>query len=353
MSSPKTYSLNVIDGPPKGFNRTEIQWADHSMNPVRAFDPKTGKTGWACVKVSPGCANCYAENLNRVYGTGRPFTAAGMKGIEVRLDMGVLRGMLRSKPVIPAKAPDGVRRVFWEDMSDIGGEWMSEDWLIEILAWCAMRPDYEHMLLTKRPAHVAKLMRSIGLDDGVAVTKRFMQRWYEHPAKTYPMRGVQPPLWPIPNVRWGTSIESQKQVYRAQELQEIPASGRFISFEPLLSRVDVRSVMKPGSVQLFIVGGESGRSARPFCLHWARSLRDQARELGAAFFMKQMGGVVAMHFDEWNALTDGGTSGSAKFKLGHGHLGRWKPHDSSGGELAEFPDDLQIREWPAPLGVRA
>src|SRR5438874_5572127 len=34
-----------------------IEWTDHTFNPW-----------WGCVKVSPGCANCYAEALSTRYG---------------------------------------------------------------------------------------------------------------------------------------------------------------------------------------------------------------------------------------------------------------------------------------------
>jgi hypothetical protein len=218
-----------------------------------------------------------------------------------------------------------------------------------------MRPDYEHMLLTKRPAHVASLMLSIGGGDGWAVTSRMIDRLFKDKGITKLPADFKAPGWPIPNVRWGTSIESPRVLERASQLRAIPAAGRFISFEPLLASVDVSRILKPGEVQLFIVGGESGRRARPLCLHAARHLLAQARELGAAFFMKQLGGVVSMTFDEWNEHTDGGTNGSMKFTLGADdeQPGRWKPHDRSGGDMAEFPADLQVREWPAPLGVLA
>lgn len=45
-----------------------------------------------------------------------------------------------------------------------------------------------------------------------------------------------------------------------------------------------------------IVGGESGRGARPMHPDWASSLRDQCQDAGVAFFMKQAGVVLAR---EW------------------------------------------------------
>ncbi len=64
--------------------RTAIEWTatvhpdgtvtpGSSWNPLRAAGPDGEVTGWACVKVSPACAACYAERLNLLRGNGRPY----------------------------------------------------------------------------------------------------------------------------------------------------------------------------------------------------------------------------------------------------------------------------------------
>src|SRR3712207_5592764 len=64
--------------------RTAIEWTatvhpdgavtpGSSWNPLRAVGPDGGTGGWACVKVSPACASCYAERLNLLRGNGRPY----------------------------------------------------------------------------------------------------------------------------------------------------------------------------------------------------------------------------------------------------------------------------------------
>ena len=47
------------------------------------------------------------------------------------------------------------------------------------------------------------------------------------------------------------------------------------------------------SLDWIIVGGESGRNARPMNPAWARSLRDQASRLERTFNFKQMGARTA------------------------------------------------------------
>jgi protein gp37 len=91
--------------------------------------------------------------------------------------------------------------------------------------------------------------------------------------------------WP-PNVWLGVSIEDQANAYRLAHLLKVPASVRFISFEPLLGPVD----LDLSGVQWVILGGESGPHARPMRADWARALRDRCRSERIPFFFKQWGG---------------------------------------------------------------
>jgi len=92
--------------------------------------------------------------------------------------------------------------------------------------------------------------------------------------------------WP-PNVWMGTSVEEPAALARVDELRQIPAAVRFLSCEPLLSglgKLDLRGI---GWV---IVGGESGRHARPVNPTWVAAIRDQCQAAEVPFFFKQWGG---------------------------------------------------------------
>lgn len=123
--------------------------------------------------------------------------------------------------------------------------------------------------------------------------------------------------WPLKNVWLGVSVEDQKAANeRIPLLLQVPAAVRFLSCEPLIGPVSfrwapwhdwkdpekgTRSVRngKPvivrseldgiKGIDWVIVGGESGKGARPMHPEWARSLRDQCTKAGAAFFFKQWG----------------------------------------------------------------
>ena len=88
-------------------------------------------------------------------------------------------------------------------------------------------------------------------------------------------------------------------------LKGVNSEARFISFEPLLGRiedVDLRGIAWA------IVGGESGPGARPMQADWARRLRDICDRDDVAFFFKQWGGARPksggrlLDGEEWNGF---------------------------------------------------
>jgi len=91
---------------------------------------------------------------------------------------------------------------------------------------------------------------------------------------------------PYPNVWLGSSIELDKYAFRADYVRGTPAAVRFLSLEPLLGPLPSLDLT---DIDWVIVGGESGRGARPMDAAWVRDLRDQCVEVGVAFFFKQWG----------------------------------------------------------------
>jgi hypothetical protein len=127
----------------------------------------------------------------------------------------------------------------------------------------------------------------------------------------HPMLGTEPDPrgWPLPNVWLGVSVENQAAAdERIPELLATPAAVRFLSCEPLLGSVDLRTVRRTPMpidaltgtwsvagnrppqqprISWVIAGCESGPGARPCDVAWLRSLRDQCAGAGVPFFLKQ------------------------------------------------------------------
>ena len=149
--------------------------------------------------------------------------------------------------------------------------------------------------------------------------------------------------WPLPEVWIGVSVEDQKTAdERISLLLQTPAAVRFVSLEPMLGPVDISRFLRKEPISLIIVGGESGPGARPFDLDWARSVRDQCAAAGVLFFMKQLGShpVSADPIGSAWALAEGYQPSGARILL----------KDRKGGDMAEFPSDLRIREFPESRG---
>lgn len=273
-------------------NKTPIEWADYSSNPLRYRDRETGKTVWACVKKSGGCTNCYSEALALRWKKGLPFARPNIAQVEPFLDRWEMRELLRAPEL-------SGQRVFVGDMTDLFGSWVADDLLDQLFTLFALRADVTFMLLTKRPKRMAAYLSDpIRLQAAaLAVTGASVLTW----------------TWPLPNVWLGTSTEDQRTAdERIPHLLATPAAVRFLSCEPLLGPVTLGQWYAEDGVYLnwltgeypdgdrakkvasglgwVIAGGESGPRHRPMDLDWARSLRDQCAEAGVSFFFKQVGG---------------------------------------------------------------
>jgi protein gp37 len=73
-------------------------------------------------------------------------------------------------------------------------------------------------------------------------------------------RVLQNDLPTLPNVWLGISVESAAYARRIDQLREVPAAIRFVSFEPLVGAV---GKLRLSGIDWPIVGGESGPRARP------------------------------------------------------------------------------------------
>lgn len=147
------------------------------------------------------------------------------------------------------------QRIFVTSMSDLFHERMDHAFLDQVFDVMRKATRHQFLVLTKR----ASLM------------KEYSQRieWPQH-------------VWA------GVTVESKLRTGRLDDLREVPARIRFVSFEPLLTAIPDVDLT---GISWIIVGGESGPGARPMDPAWARALRDAAQKQKVAFFFKQWGGV--------------------------------------------------------------
>lgn len=198
--------------------KTKIEWtqgedgtAGSTWTPIRARNRETGKVGWFCEHVSPGCENCYAESLNIRLGNGIEFKPWHRKDVEMFLDEEMLLWPLKWKKP---------RTIFACSMTDLFASFVPDDWIDKIFSIMALAHWQTFQVLTKRPERMLEYINnhpSLGSRGGAG--------------------GVP---WPLPNVWLGSSVEDQRRFdERWPILRETPAAIRFLSIEPQLERIDM------------------------------------------------------------------------------------------------------------------
>ena len=263
---------------------TEIAWCDSTFNP------------WiGCTKVSPGCANCYAE---RDFDHRKHVAKWGAGQPRHRTSEPYWRQPLKWDRIIAEAGPNQSRpRVFCASLADWLDPEVPIEWLADLLALIQATPHLDWLLLTKRPQNWHERVRLARnyLTMPNAETALWLAYWLpKKESAGMPARGGTPPA----NVWIGTTVEDQARAdERIPSLLSIPARVRFLSCEPLLGPVDL-SFGNPkwrtaesyhSEIHWVICGGESGPHARPMHPDWARALRDQCAAAHVPFLFKQWG----------------------------------------------------------------
>lgn len=231
-------------------NKTQISWTELSWN-----------TFSGCTKISDGCKHCYACTLAE----NKRGTPAFPNGFDLTIRPHKMREQFK------IKTPS---MIFVNSMSDFFFEGVPDSYRLEMLKVMEDTPQHVYQVLTKR----ANAMH------------RFC---HEHCIP--------------PNVWLGVTVENQAAAWRAEVLQQVDIPTRFISVEPLLSRIK----LPLDGIAWVIVGGESGshiasptaRRGRalvqpengkwiplPAAEAWVLDIQEQCDRAGVAFFFKQWGG---------------------------------------------------------------
>ena len=341
---------------------SNIEWTDATWNPVVG-----------CTPVSSGCLNCYAATMaKRLEGMGQePYVGLTVGGKTCARPRGYVRfdGTVRTladRLVAPLgwKKP---RRVFVCSMSDLFHAQVPFEFIDRVFAVMALCPQHTFQVLTKRPERMAKYTNELvmgkrslgdclkGLDcEGLGGRLLIMKAY----GVKFGAGDGKPPYKPFPNVWLGTSVEDQAAADdRIPHLLNCPAAVRFLSCEPLLGPVSVWSEIwrlknmghepgpKGGSGKLLhwvIVGGESGPGARACEVEWVRSIVKQCKGAGVPCFVKQLGTKPVNGAFLQQPVT-------GKIDSPAGGNGR-RFVDRKGGDPAEWPDNLRVRQFPLAAG---
>jgi protein gp37 len=258
-------------------SQTTIEWTLRPGTIGETLNPTTG-----CNKVDRGCKHCYAEIMHgrlRAMGSAK-YQSEFLGGVKVHPEVLAIPYTWH-KP----------RTVFVNSMSDLFHREVPWQFTRRFFEVMEQTPRHTYLILTKRPE----------------VALGF--------AKYYTSLEVNQPLKPWPKNVWiGTSAHDQKSAdLRVPQILQLPAALIFLSYEPALGPLNLRTVgtyedridalngvrFAPGTfaaehrrqrrLDWVIMGGESGPKAEPMQPQWARDMRDQCATAKVPFFFKQWG----------------------------------------------------------------
>ena len=345
---------------------SKIQWTEQTWNPIRGCSMAKGSE-------AGGCLNCYAARqaarglpgMNSPT-TGESFAVMRDSGPRWTGEIELIEHMLdiplrRKKPTT----------YFVNSMSDLFHESLPDAAIDRIFAVMALCPQHTFQVLTKRADRMGNYI------DG-----RQHGRVCEAADDVHGGNHGNAPF-PLPNVWLGVSCESRADFRvwnRINLLRQTPAAVRFLSLEPLLGDLGTLNL---DDIDWVIVGGESGPGARPCDVAWIRSIVAQCAAVGVACFVKQLGARTIDNTLAWARCGNCGWIGTnaelprdPKHKCGADecpscHTGgcitccyaseqaaesgegpgdgstRMRLADRKGGDPAEWPEDLRVRQMPA------
>lgn len=219
-------------------DNSTIEWTEATWNPT---------TG--CTKISQGCKNCYAETLSK-----------RLKAMRIVKYINNFLFTQHEKDIGTPLKWKKPRKIFVNSMSDL----FHEDADMVFVGKCfdtMLKADWHtYQVLTKRP---------IKMDAYSRIHEQFFSDI-------------------IPSHIWmGTSVENNDTTHRIDSLRNVKARVKFISFEPLLEKLDTVNLT---DIDWAIIGGESGANFRPVKEEWITSLIAQCEQQNIPVFFKQWGG---------------------------------------------------------------
>lgn len=213
---------------------TKIDWATHSINPVKGLCPVDCKD-------TNGKPYCYARRMYRRFKWNPE-----IRYIEPGFTIAELAKI--KKPV----------RIFWGSTIELFGPWIPDLWLIDTFEIVRQFPQHTHIFLTKQPHNLAKFS-------------------------------------PFPPNCWvGVSATNAEMTWYAMKfLKHIEASVKFVSFEPLLAAIPndgawpLLGSFETCGIGWIIIGSQTGPGAVVPKLAWVTEIMQAANKARIPLFLKE------------------------------------------------------------------
>ena len=279
-----------------------ISWTDGTLNSL-----------YGCAECSVGCRLCYA--VGRAY----RHSCNPKQNADGRYDGLVKNGRFTGKLLFDprhlyaALTDRDPKRIFVNEFSDLLHDALPMEVILEHVR--VFRAAYWHQfqVLTKRSNRLAALNQSVMAGFG---------------------------SWPG-NVWLGVSVCSGEKIemQRIEHLGATDSALKWISFEPWISDMNaplrktspkLQGLLRKNKIAWTVIGGESGLrdDTNLMTLDDARYLLEESKAAGSKVHFKQLGTALAIQRGVYSTRGNG-------------------EHRAKGGNPDQWPEDLNIREWPA------
>lgn len=271
-----------------GLRKTNIPYATHHWDPL---------AGCPLPLESEGCANCWARDLHDKRHKAK---TAGKKVAEMYCKP------FENLQYFPERLEEPLQTkkpavVFVGSQCDLFHEAVPDEFIDKVFEVANITaPQHTYLFLTKRADRMVKYFQ------GVIASNPLPEAFDFQP---------QPQVW------LGVTVCNQQEAdEKIPLLLQTPAAHRWLSIEPMLGPVDLTHLPNSegsgyghidalsgywntdhqAKIDGVILGGESGKNARPMHPDWARSVRDQCAAAGVPFYFKQWGLWSEISYDANN-----------------------------------------------------
>jgi protein gp37 len=278
-----------------------------------------------CSPVSPGCDNCWSEKQAAMRcNHPHPKIQERAQSVIGELDAdGFSFGftgqlLLRSDNLdLPLRVRKPAVFIVWNDLFH---ESVPEDFIHRAYAVMALSPHHAFLLLTKRANRMAAIMpRFLSPVFNCSRVDQYAAAMPPGFTKNQTEYAIARLMGHMNHVWHGVTAENQETANeRIPYLLQVPGN-KFVSLEPLLGQVDLsmflppainEHMLKPDAkcghhgqllngkacphcfpnvINAVLLGGETGKQARPMHPDWVRMVHDHCQSTATPFFFKQWG----------------------------------------------------------------
>ena len=223
-------------------NRTQIEWTDFTWNPITGCKHECRYTYCYNTMKNTAVLNRYGAKYRY---NGGYIVEKDWKGRETGGNHIALKGEVYPYGYDPTYYPHrldepakkrAASRIFVVDTGDLFGNWVPGEWIEAVLSVARQNPQHIFQFLTKNPRRLGNYQFS-------------------------------------KNCWIGTSVNTDNDSHRVDELRKAQARIKYLSIEPLLSNITFSLT----DIDWIIIGAQTGKNAKKPETRWVENITERIK----------------------------------------------------------------------------